>query len=108
MGEDGTLHRANGGYLILQALDVLLNPFSWEALKRALRSREVAIENIGEQWTPIPAAARCPLALRGVARRVLQRADKGPDRSAFSVVNGAVAGTGLSQQPSRFWAFSAL
>jgi lon-related putative ATP-dependent protease len=52
----GALHRANGGFLILQVLDVLLNPFAWEALKRALRSRELTIENIGEQYTPVPAA----------------------------------------------------
>lgn len=56
----GALHRANGGYLILQALDVLVSPFAWEALKRCLRSQEVTIENIGEQWTPIPAATLRP------------------------------------------------
>jgi lon-related putative ATP-dependent protease len=56
----GSLHRANGGFLILRVLDVLLNPFAWEALKRALRSRELTIENIGEQWTPIPAATLRP------------------------------------------------
>ena len=56
----GALHRANGGYLILQAMDVLVSPFAWEALKRALRSEEVVIENIGEQWTPIPAATLRP------------------------------------------------
>jgi lon-related putative ATP-dependent protease len=56
----GAIHRANGGYLIMQALDVLVAPFAWEALKRALRGREIAIENIGEQWTPIPAATLRP------------------------------------------------
>ncbi|UCC69535.1 MAG: AAA family ATPase [Armatimonadota bacterium] len=56
----GALHRANGGYLILQALDVLASPFAWEALKRSLRSEEAVIENIGEQWTPIPAATLRP------------------------------------------------
>jgi lon-related putative ATP-dependent protease len=56
----GALHRANGGYLVLQALHVLVNPFAWEALKRAVRSREAVIENIGEQWTPIPAATLRP------------------------------------------------
>lgn len=44
----GALHRANGGYLIIQAKDVLTNPFAWEALKRALKTRQVTIENIGE------------------------------------------------------------
>lgn len=45
----GALHRANGGYLIVQAKDVLSNPYSWEALKRALKTGEIAIENIAEQ-----------------------------------------------------------
>lgn len=45
----GALHRANGGYLIIQARDVLSNPYSWEALKRALKTGEIAIENIAEQ-----------------------------------------------------------
>jgi predicted ATP-dependent protease len=56
----GAFHLANGGYLIIRALDVLLNPFAWEALKRTLRSRRATIENIGEQWTPIPAAGLIP------------------------------------------------
>ena len=46
----GAIHRANGGYLIVQALDVLLNPFSWEALKRVLRSGEAAPENLADQY----------------------------------------------------------
>lgn len=44
----GVLHRANGGYLILDALKVLSQPLAWEALKRALRSREVRIESLGQ------------------------------------------------------------
>ena len=40
----GDLHRANGGYLILDARHLLTQPFAWESLKRALRSREVRIE----------------------------------------------------------------
>ncbi len=40
----GTLHRANGGYLILDARKVLLNTQSWECLKRALQSCEINIE----------------------------------------------------------------
>lgn len=43
----GALHRANGGYLILNARDILMQPFSWEALKRALRSKQVRIESLG-------------------------------------------------------------
>ena len=44
----GSLHRANGGYLILDALKVLSQPFAWEALKRVLRSREIRIESLGQ------------------------------------------------------------
>jgi lon-related putative ATP-dependent protease len=43
----GALHRANGGYLVVQVRDVLLQPFAWEALKRALRSRRIQIESLG-------------------------------------------------------------
>jgi lon-related putative ATP-dependent protease len=44
----GALHRANGGYLVLGARDVLGQPFAWESLKRALRSREIRIESLGQ------------------------------------------------------------
>jgi len=56
----GAIHRANGGFLIMQVIDVLTSPFVWDALKRVLRSREATIENIGEQFTPIPAATLRP------------------------------------------------
>jgi lon-related putative ATP-dependent protease len=44
----GALHRANGGYLILDARKVLLSPFAWEALKRAIKAREISIEQPAE------------------------------------------------------------
>lgn len=44
----GALHRANGGYLVLRVEDVLRAPLAWEALKRALRTRTVAIEEPSE------------------------------------------------------------
>jgi lon-related putative ATP-dependent protease len=44
----GALHRANGGYLVLDALKVLAQPFAWEALKRALGSREIRAESLGQ------------------------------------------------------------
>ena len=43
----GAIHRANGGYLLLDARSLLLEPFSWAALKRTLRRGEIAIEDIG-------------------------------------------------------------
>jgi lon-related putative ATP-dependent protease len=42
----GALHRANGGYLVLDARKVLMSSFVWDALKRAIRSREIRIESI--------------------------------------------------------------
>ncbi len=46
----GSLHRANGGYLILQARDVLTSIQSWQVLKRVLRTNEIRIENISEHF----------------------------------------------------------
>jgi len=46
----GALHRANGGYLVLDALKVLQQPFAWEALKRVLRSREIRIESPAQSY----------------------------------------------------------
>ncbi len=56
----GAIHRANGGYLVLQALDLLMNFQSWDALKRVLRSGEITIENIGDQYRPIPTSTLKP------------------------------------------------
>ncbi len=44
----GALHRANGGYLMLDVLKVLSHPFAWDGLKRALYSREIGIESPGQ------------------------------------------------------------
>ena len=43
----GAIHRANGGFLLLDARSLLTEPFSWAALKRTLRQREVRIEDLG-------------------------------------------------------------
>lgn len=45
----GSIHMANGGYLILQAKDLLMEPFAWEALKRTLKNNEINIENINKK-----------------------------------------------------------
>lgn len=49
----GALHRANGGYLVLDALRLLQQPYAWEALKRALRSREIRIETQGQMLSMV-------------------------------------------------------
>jgi lon-related putative ATP-dependent protease len=50
MIKPGVLHKANGGYLIMKALDLLKYWLSWEALKRALRDQEIRIEDLGELY----------------------------------------------------------
>jgi lon-related putative ATP-dependent protease len=42
----GSLHRANGGYLILDAERLVAGTFGWQALKRALQSGEIRIESV--------------------------------------------------------------
>ena len=56
----GALHRANGGFLVLHALDVMGNPFAWEGLKRSLTSGEVRVENPGEQVASLPTSRPLP------------------------------------------------
>ncbi|WP_456370636.1 Lon protease family protein [Thermodesulfatator atlanticus] len=45
----GSLHKANGGFLIVRALDLLKYPFSWENLKRAIKTRKIYLEDLAEQ-----------------------------------------------------------
>ena len=42
----GSLHEANGGYIIIQAKDILQSSHAWEGLKRAITTEEIRIENI--------------------------------------------------------------
>ena len=46
----GSLHQANGGYIVLPVEELLRNYFSWESLKRALRNRELVVEDAGERY----------------------------------------------------------
>ena len=46
----GALHNANGGYLIINAKDLLKNPFSWDALKRTLKTNKITIECLNKQY----------------------------------------------------------
>ena len=49
MIKPGAIHRANGGYLVLQVEDVLKNAFSWDSLKRALTSHHVEMEDMADR-----------------------------------------------------------
>ena len=70
----GGLHRANGGYLIMQATDLLKNMDAWEALKRALRAQEIQIlpsatmdDNrvLAKSLTPEPIPLKVKIILMG-------------------------------------------
>ncbi|MBI4203072.1 MAG: AAA family ATPase [Chloroflexi bacterium] len=67
----GAIHRANGGYLAVQAKDVLVNPLCWDTLKRVLRSGEARVENLAEQFSSIPTATLRPQAIPINAKVIL-------------------------------------
>ncbi|MGB9812622.1 MAG: AAA family ATPase [Thermovenabulum sp.] len=60
MIKSGAIHRARGGYLIIQAEDLFKDPFAWDTLKRTLKNGEARIENIGEQYRVIPTVTLKP------------------------------------------------
>ncbi len=45
----GALHRANGGFLVLDAVRLLSEPYAWEALKRSLQSQSISITSLGDR-----------------------------------------------------------
>jgi lon-related putative ATP-dependent protease len=59
----GALHKANGGYLVLNALDLLRNLMSYDTLKRALRNREIRIEDVWEQYRMVSTTTLRPEAI---------------------------------------------
>ena len=59
----GSLLKANGGYLILQARDVLANAGAWEGLKRVLKTGEACLENLGEQFSLLAMSSLRPQAI---------------------------------------------
>lgn len=73
MIKPGALHRANGGYLILDCREVLINVFTYEALKRSIRKGEIRIEDMAEQFRliatvslkPKPVPLDCKIILIG-------------------------------------------
>ena len=47
----GSLHKANGGYLIIEAEQLFQSPVAWKALKRALKNRSVTITDLSEEYS---------------------------------------------------------
>lgn len=62
----GALHRANGGYLIMDARKLLMQPFAWETLMRTLRAERLRIEGPGEAlgWVTTQTLQPEPIPLR--------------------------------------------
>ncbi len=83
---EGSLHRANGGYLVLPVDEMMSNLFSWDSLKRALRNEEIAVEEAGERLgfitskglrpEPIPLDAKIVLIGQSTPYRLLYTWDE--------------------------------
>lgn len=81
----GALHKANGGYLVLDARKLLTQPFAYEGLKRALQSRELRIESVGQAYSlvstvslepePIPLSVKVVLIGERLLYYMLQALD---------------------------------
>src|SRR3989337_3738374 len=63
MIKGGSLHKANGGYIVIDALDLLRNIFAYDALKRAIRNTELKIEDVWEQYRLISTTTLKPEAI---------------------------------------------
>ena len=64
----GSLHRANGGYLIIEAFDLIQKPYAWQILKRASKNDEVVVaamvEAVGMSITRTLQPEPIPLKLK--------------------------------------------
>jgi lon-related putative ATP-dependent protease len=90
----GALHRANGGYLLLDARNLLTLPYAWEGLKRALYSKQVRVESLGQvlglagtvSLEPEPVALDVKIVLLGERRLYYLLDSLDPDfRALFKV-----------------------
>lgn len=82
----GALHRANGGYLLLDAQRLVQNPDAWQALKQALRSGEVPMPCPGraeqvevQSLQPQPVPLRLKVVLLGERSLYYQLFENDPD-----------------------------
>jgi lon-related putative ATP-dependent protease len=66
----GSFHRANGGYLVLNALDVLIEPGVWQSLKRTLKSNEALIQTY-DPWSFIGSSSMKPELMKLKVKIVL-------------------------------------
>ncbi len=67
----GALHCANGGFLVIEAYDLLTKPFAWDALKRTLKTRTIRVEDIMQQAGYATTASLDPAPIPFSAKIVL-------------------------------------
>ena len=72
----GALHRAIGGYLVLDALKVLQQPFAWEALKRMLRAGEIRMESLGQALGLVATVSLEPTPIKLGETKLVLTADR--------------------------------
>ncbi|NQT32707.1 MAG: AAA family ATPase [Candidatus Omnitrophica bacterium] len=56
----GALHKANGGYLVLQVMDILTSFMAWDVIKRVIKNHEIKVEDINEQYRMISTTSLKP------------------------------------------------
>ncbi len=67
----GAAHRANGGYLVVHAIDVLRNIFVYDSLKRLIKTGVILFEDVWEQFRAVSASAMKPSAIPAKIKLVL-------------------------------------
>ena len=88
--KSGALHQANGGFLLIDARKLLLQPYAWDSLKRALASKTVKIEAPSEETTfttisldPEPIPIQVKVILTGDEELYEVLSERDPDFSDF-------------------------
>ena len=67
----GSVHHANGGYLVLNVKDVLMNPGVWQGLKRAIRDKEVRLEDPAVQFGQMASMGLRPQGIPWAAKVIV-------------------------------------
>ncbi|OGS45840.1 MAG: hypothetical protein A2539_05575 [Elusimicrobia bacterium RIFOXYD2_FULL_34_15] len=60
MIKPGTSHIANGGYMVIEAMEIFKNPFAWDTLKRIMKNNQIKIEDISEKYGLLSASGLKP------------------------------------------------
>ncbi len=95
----GALHRANGGFLLIDARKLLLQPYSWDSLKRALASKEIKIEAPSEDTSfatisldPQPIPLDVKVVMTGDAELYELLSERDPDFTDYFKVEADFGG----------------